>query len=289
MSKVKRKNHIIIGVCLAFLFIAACFNREFEVYAFHLSRNVGTYELKVITWNVHCPHGADNKRQETIAALILKEDANIILLNEFILDSCLVLDSIMRRHYPYKNDAGAMVMAGDICYSKIPLAESGRLLFNGFYNTLYSKINIGKDSVYIVGCHLDGNNYEGQIEIDDTVSLRRVKTFWGRYRRAQEKRKEHVHLLKKVIRESSLPMIVMGDMNDFQCSAPMDSLRDAGMKNAWWEGGLGYGATYHQGLLRLRIDHIYYNNRLKLESIKVIETKLSDHNPVVASFSLIKE
>ena len=156
----------------------------------------------------------------------------------------------------------------------------------GFRKTIYSKINVGTDSVYIVGCHLAGNNSEGQIEIDDTDSLQKVKTFWGRYRRAQEKRKGHAHLLKEIIWDSSLPMIVVGDMNDFQHSAPMDSLRDAGMKNAWWEGGFGYGTTYHEGLLRLRIDHIYYNDRLKLESVKIIETKLSDHNPLVAEFSL---
>ena len=81
----------------------------------------------------------------------------------------------------------------------------------------------------------------------------------------------------------------MGDMNDFNVSAPMDSLRDVGLKNAWWEAGLGYGTTYHDGWLRLRIDHILYSKELKLESIKVIETDLSDHNPIVAGFSMVKE
>ena len=79
-------------------------------------------------------------------------------------------------------------------------------------------------------------------------------------------------------------MIVMGDMNDFNHSAPMDSLRDAGMKNAWWEVGFGYGATYREGWLRLRIDHIYYNDKLKLKGVKVVETDLSDHNILVADF-----
>jgi len=79
----------------------------------------------------------------------------------------------------------------------------------------------------------------------------------------------------------------MGDMNDFSVSAPMDSLRDAGMKNAWWEGGFGYGATFKQGWMRLRIDHIYYNDQLELRNIKVVETDLSDHNMLVADFSLV--
>ena len=141
-----------------------------------------------------------------------------------------------------------------------------------------------KDSLYILGCHLVGNNSEGQIEINDADSLRRVKTFWEHYRNAQEKRKENAHFLKNTIQESALPMIVMGDMNDFNHSAPMDSLKDVGMRNAWWEGGFGYGATYHEGWLRLRIDHIYYNDKLKLKGVKVVETDLSDHNILVADF-----
>ena len=80
-------------------------------------------------------------------------------------------------------------------------------------------------------------------------------------------------------------MIVMGDMNDFNHFAPMDSLRDAGMKNAWWEGGFGYGATYHAGWLKLRIDHIYYNERLCLKNVKVVNTDLSDHNILLADFA----
>lgn len=172
---------------------------------------------------------------------------------------------------------------GDIFYSKRPLSESGK--FNAdFPNAIYSKLYLDNDSVYILGCHLVGNNNEGQIEIDDADSLRRVKTFGEYYRNAQEKRKENAHFLKKAIKESSLPMIVMGDMNDFNHSAPMDSLKDVGMRNAWWEGGFGYGATYHEGWLRLRIDHIYYNDKLKLKGVKVVETDLSDHNILVASF-----
>jgi endonuclease/exonuclease/phosphatase (EEP) superfamily protein YafD len=78
----------------------------------------------------------------------------------------------------------------------------------------------------------------------------------------------------------------MGDMNDFNRSAPLDTLTGGGLKDSWLEGGFGYGATFHKGWMRLRIDHILHSKELNLESIEVIETKLSDHNPVVAGFSL---
>ena len=263
-------------------------NEQYQVIALHGVNSEEDYQLRVLIWNIHGTECLNDGHQEAIAGLIVAQNAEVVLLNEFTMSSCLLIDSLMSIHYPYTNVARAKVKSGDIIYSKIPFAESGRFKVKGLRKTIYSKIIVGADTVYIVGCHLAGNNNEGQIEIDDTDSLRKVKNFWGRYRRAQEKRKEHARLLKEIIQNNSSPMIVMGDMNDFQHSAPMDSLRDAGMKNAWWEGGLGYGATYHQGLLRLRIDHIYCNNKLTLRNVKVVETNLSDHNIMTADLSIAK-
>lgn len=278
----KTKVLVFIGIFLLILGAAYYFNRKYEVIALSPLRDDGVHDFKVLTWNVHCPKGADNNRQREIADLILNEDVDFVQLNEYCLDSCSVIDSILSKHYPYKNDANAKVKAGDCFYSKTHLIESGQ--YREIFNCLFSKLFIGKDSLLIIGCHLPGNNHEGQIEIDEVDSLQRVKTFLGYYRNAQEKRIECAQFLKNTIHGNSLPMIVMGDMNDFNVSAPMDSLKDAGMKNAWWEGGLGYGATYHEGWLKLRIDHIYYNDKLKLKDVKVVETDLSDHNILIASF-----
>lgn len=280
------KTKFFIWLCLAFLIVAFYCNRKYELIAVNPWLGNKQHELKVMTWNIRCPRGADNMRQQEIAELILKEDADFVQLNEFTLDSCLVIDSLLSRFYPYKNVVNAKKKAGDVFYSKYQLFESGKL--RKVHNSLYSKLFVNKDSLFIIGCHLLGNNHEGQIEIDDADSLRRVRTFWSHYRNAREKRKEKARILKKAVLESTLPLIVMGDMNDFSASAPMDSLKDAGLKNAWWEGGFGYGATYHEGWLRLRIDHIYYNDKLRLEDVKVVKTDLSDHNILIADFSFAK-
>ena len=277
----KTKYKIAVA-CLLVLLVAFYFNGKYEVIAINPFLRAEKFDLKVMTWNVHCSEGTDIIRQIKIAELVLEEDADFVLLNEFNLNSCLVTDSLLSTLYPYRNDAGAKIKAGDIFYSKTQLVESG--WYKKVYNCIYSKLPIKKDSLFIIGCHLPGNNHEGQIEIDGADSLRRIKTFWGYYRNAREKRKEKAQFLKKIIQESTIPMIVMGDMNDFSFSAPLDTLSSCGLKNAWWEGGFGYGATYHEGWLRLRIDHIYYNDKLKLKDVKVVETDLSDHNILVADF-----
>lgn len=274
--------------CLFLLSIVIAFfweNNKYNIIALNICCNNNGGDIRVLTWNV-CGANIDSReKEEHIAQLVIAQNADLVQLNEFCLDSCSVIDSLLSKHYPYKEDENAHIYAGDIFYSKIPLAKSGYLTWR-VPNTIYSKICLEKDSLYIVGCHQIGNNHEGQIEINDADSLLKVKKFWDYYRNAQEKRKEKAHFLKMKILESSLSMIVMGDMNDFNHSSPMDSLKDAGMKNAWWEGGLGYGATYHEGWLRLRIDHIYYNDKLMLKGVKVIDTDLSDHNPLIADFSI---
>lgn len=281
MSKIKKLG---IFVLLIIVIVFSWLNIKYKAIAFHIYNANGERQFRVLTWNICGSSIEDKEKQEKIARLIIAQNADIVQLNEFGMNYFKVIDSIMSASYPYKEYIGAQVQAGDVLYSNKPIVESG-LLNTDISQVIYLKTYFGKDSLYLLGCHLSGNNREGKIEIDDADSLGRVKTFWHHYRNAQEKRKEHIHFLKNAILESSLPMIVMGDMNDFNHSAPMDSLKDAGMKNAWWEGGLGYGTTFHDGWLRLRIDHIYYNERLCLKNVKVVNTDLSDHNILLADFA----
>ncbi len=77
----------------------------------------------------------------------------------------------------------------------------------------------------------------------------------------------------------------MGDLNDVSGSYAVERIKKAGLKDAWWKGGFGYGATFHDKWLRLRLDHILYqNNKLKLQYVKVIDSDLSDHDALVAGF-----
>lgn len=278
-----------VFLLIVVIFVLLWVNVRYNVVALNFNNDNDESQFRVLTWNIHSPEKNDIERQKKIAKLIIEQNADFVQLNEFTLDNCLVIDSILSKHYAFKEDVKAKRHAGDIFYSRIPLIESGKYktgIKGKRARALKTKICVNGDTVFILGCHFTSNNYEGQIGMDDTDSLHRVNKFWERYQNAQENRKKNVSNMLKTILESRLPMILMGDLNDFNASEPMDSLKEAGMKNAWWEGGFGYGTTYHEGWLRLRIDHIYYNDRLKLESVKVIETKLSDHNPLVASFSL---
>ena len=84
-------------------------------------------------------------------------------------------------------------------------------------------------------------------------------------------------------------VIVAGDLNDWCGSTTLNTLMGEGenaLKDAWWEGGNGFGFTYHGWHLRLRLDHILYSDGLELQDVKVIDSDLSDHRPLVAKFKV---
>ncbi len=274
-------------IVVLWVIIVVWTNGKYGILAVHPFLGKWGGELRVLTWNVHRSSIVDNEQQVEMVKEVLEQNADLVQLNEFTMDSCLVLDSLLRLEYSYVEDYNAHFASGDIMYSKKQLFNSGQRMVaekgKSFANHEMT-IMCGKDSVYIVGVHLMGNN--------DSITNRLIKSerkeyynhFYHLYKERQEDRKSSAHYLKQWAKECPHAMIIMGDMNDFSVSAPMDSLRDAGMKNAWWEGGFGYGATFKQGWMRLRIDHIYYNDRLELKNVKVVETDLSDHKMLVADF-----
>lgn len=277
-----------IFAALLCVFVTAIFcNWHYELIAVHPFYGNDQYELKVMTWNVHCPNGADSKRQREIAELILKEDADFVLLNEYYQDSCQVMDSILKMRYPFTEECRSHRRSGDVFYSKREMTNSGYVgkTIKGKrkqIKTIKATIAIGYDSVQIFGIHLASNHYDGSTieeELQNDISS------YDRYKDAQKQRCFHAHWTKVASLKSEHPVIIMGDMNDFNRSAPLDTFTVNGFMDSWWEGGNGYGHTFHSGWMRLRIDHILHSDKLKLKGIKVIDTNLSDHNPVVAGFN----
>lgn len=282
------KGKIIICLCLALLIAVLYCNWKFEVVAINPCYGNEQCELKVMTWNIHCFEGADKKRQKEIANLILKVDADFVQLNEFNQDSCKVMDSLLREKYPFTEEYQSRRWPGDIFYSKRVMSNSGHVyipIVGKSIQTIKATIAVENDSVQLFGVHMRSNqNYSGIT--DKKKNRSNVITSYEQYRESQITRCFQADWTKVEVMKSNHPVIVMGDMNDFNQSKPLDILCSCGLVDSWWEGGNGYEATFHDGWMRLRIDHILHTDKLKLKSIKVIDTNLSDHNPVVAGFSI---
>lgn len=144
------------------------------------------------------------------------------------------------------------------------------------------------DSVTVFSCHLQSSGYS---------TIRRSmkeSDSWldgiGRYKEAitsaNKLRLWQAQNLRQVLDSigNDHPIIVAGDMNDFNRSESLTTIQGCNLHDAWWKGGRGLGFTYSGFGLHLRLDHILYNERLHLQQIEVGTSELSDHRPLIADF-----
>ena len=243
-----------------------------NLFAFNISADNAyrTPDLSVMCYNVKCRDSLYKDNQMEIAKLILRESPDVVFLCEFNLSGSEKLDSIMRQSREYKQYYRSK--SNCVFYSKYEIdsikgietqTSKGKSAKNNIVHVFYPK-----GIVTIVGCHLSSS---------------RKDIIGGIRNRALE-----ADSIYNALTDVKNPVIVMGDLNDISGSYTISRIKDIGLSDAWWEGGLGYGTTFHNGLLRLRLDHILYDkSRLKLNKIKVLESDLSDHNALMANFSFI--
>lgn len=79
------------------------------------------------------------------------------------------------------------------------------------------------------------------------------------------------------------PVVVGGDFNSEPESAVIRKLRDGGLRDAWTECGKGDGLTYPADQPRKRIDYVFLTGALRCSAADVIDTKISDHRPVLVT------
>jgi endonuclease/exonuclease/phosphatase family metal-dependent hydrolase len=105
--------------------------------------------------------------------------------------------------------------------------------------------------------------------------------------------------IKEFVRQEQGPVIVAGDLNSSDSSLVCATLRDAGLHDAFAEGGRGYGYSYGHFLLQhrlpwfrvswMRIDHIMMSSQSQCRLCWTGTAKASEHRPVIADLVLKTE
>lgn len=134
-----------------------------------------------------------------------------------------------------------------------------------------------------------------------------LSLYWRNYNVGKRIRDYEAENVRRFIDEArtstssgTTPVIVAGDLNDWCGSDCLETLMGTSkgfnwfqkvsegfngeLKDAWWEGGNGFGWTYFGWNLRLRLDHILYSDELELVDVEVINSDISDHKPLMAKF-----
>ena len=258
--------------------IAACLllNWYSETIALRPFFGQGDGQIKVMTFNVNSPGTDFEKKKSEIIAQIEAEDPDFLYLPELGTAGNEVHERL-KAVYPYTNATVHLRDDGvEPFYSKWPIDTIIDLSNPHAYHSIY-RIQVSKetDTIAIYCCHLSSNL------LDFSPNK------WDALQKGYEERAQEADILYDALAREPYPAIVMGDMNDISGSYTLRRIEAAGLADAWWKGGFGYGTTYHDHGLRLRLDHILYDeDRLTLTDVKVIDTDASDHNALVGGFRI---
>jgi endonuclease/exonuclease/phosphatase family metal-dependent hydrolase len=83
--------------------------------------------------------------------------------------------------------------------------------------------------------------------------------------------------------ESGVPVAVGGDFNAEPGSEVHKRILAAGLRDSWLECGTGDGFTYPADAPVKRIDYLFLTGSLRCTSARVIDTRISDHRPLLVT------
>lgn len=270
----------------AALLVALAFvvNWCFRLIPLSVLNNRKAESIRVMIFNI------DGSRQDSlsiksIAQVILHENADFVFVGEDFQNIVRELQNELTDVYPYTTNK--FRGSAHYLYSKTPIGTYERLGTDMTSYLFHYTISCGSDSLHFYGCHLASNNYTEQndyVHPDSLTESNEVIQYLKDISNASGRRSKEVDVLLDAVKYNHGNAIILGDFNDISGSVPLNKIERAGFTDAWWKGGNGYGTTIHHPL-PYRIDHIFYNEGLKLKSIRKVDSHgLSDHDALVAEF-----
>ena len=255
-----------------------------------MSYNVKTFDL--YNWN-------QNEASKN-AMLDVIEEANphILCLQEFYTDDTKSFNILERLNstYPYIHFQKTLTLDkymhwGIATFSKFPIISEDVIQFsNSRHNlSIASDIRIGEDTIRIYNAHLQSihlgkDEYESVQNLRDNRGKFPFGKFYNKLKDAFIKRAFQTDILNEHIRGSSLKRIICADFNDSPNSHTYRIL-SKGFTDSFKSAGCGLGGTYAGPFPSFRIDFIFVDEKLNVKSHRVIDNAISDHYPIVCSFT----
>lgn len=306
-------------ISLAIVTLCIVLNTQMEVFsvANPFVDNDASNDVIVMTYNMHAlGKYMDENREEPdgILNFILRQNADVIALQEYDSIRCQVLQKKLLKEFPYhKSMPRYKFMGGNAVFSKfeilsckygvlddsekdVKILDENRCVreVNPERLIMLLEFNVKGKKVRLANCHFESNNIDERIILDgDSLKwYQMLPIFHHEIVRSIALRNAEARLLNSWVRQSidDEPTIVCGDLNDFCGSQTLRTLQNGiKLKDAWWNGGFGYGATYRgHKFMHFRLDHILYNRKLQLQKVRVAAQDFSDHDALVAGFRLLQ-
>lgn len=313
-----RRRHIVLLISLVAIIGALCLlNNRNKLPAFNTASEWDNLEktVSIMTFNIAAYDSASFplSKQEELLELIKHEKPDILCFQEMSFETLGMIKPQLDSIYgPCEVLRGDDQMWRLMFYSHLPLRNFRRHKCEGEFDTTdlteeenlmieQSQKQMGVMStefevepgkwVTVFSGHLRSSAYStarrsmaGDASWFEGISLYKRNYEVGK--RIRDYEAENVRRFVNDARKDGMPVIVAGDLNDWCGSDCLNTLMGKDLKDAWQEGGRGLGWTYFGWHLRLRLDHILYSDELELVDVKVIDSDLSDHKPLVTRFKV---
>jgi endonuclease/exonuclease/phosphatase family metal-dependent hydrolase len=304
----------LIGIVLTWNFIQSTFALNFkEEY-----KEAG---IKLMTWNVKnfdlYNWTQNEKTREQMMALIRKENPDVLCLQEFYSNNQLfknvefIRDTLGYKYFffPPSIELNKLPKTklqktlwhqgilnqqwGVATFSKFPITDTGRITFNNSFanNCIYTDLDMHGISmrlynVHFQSMHLGYKDYATLDSLEETrsASWKSLENILRKVKHAFAKRSEQSNAVAEHINGFHGMEALCGDFNDVPVSYTYNTAT-GNLKDAFVEKSKGFGATFANRFSIFRIDYTLFDERIKINSYKTVRKKLSDHYPVVTTFS----
>jgi len=247
--------------------------------------------LKVVSYNVGLfaqgPSSMDRKAlADSLSTWLLKQNADLICLQEVFLPLGSSIDSWFLHHFPgYKAHyyvlTGENGHFGNVILSRRSTTDKGKINFEKSTNmAIWADVRLDSGTVRVYNCHFESYN----------ISLSGLVTKSGAMEDTERKMRRSIIERPRQVAEvihgmDSAPVrsLAVGDFNDTPVSYTYFRLL-RGHKDSFVKAGQGFGATYRSLWPLLRIDYILYPPELEAVSYEIPHVRYSDHYPVIATY-----
>lgn len=163
----------------------------------------------------------------------------------------------------------------------IPLIDKGK--------SVYADVIIKGKRIRFVNVYLEPFQlHKSMVKPTDDLEENgtKAKSLVRRFMPVFKKHEEQVQILKSFIEKSPYPVILAGDFNSVPNSYEYYTISGV-LKDCFLESGKGFGTSFHDYKIPIRIDYVFSSENLKSTYYQVDRSqKLSDHYPVLVKFSL---
>jgi endonuclease/exonuclease/phosphatase family metal-dependent hydrolase len=221
-----------------------------------------------------------------IAEFVTEKNPDILCVQEYS-----NLEKTQFSNYKYKHvfKEGKNIIVGNSIFSKYKIIDKGVINFpNSTNNAVYADIIKDKDTLRIYSMHLQSIKISTDIEEEEIQKMNESKTkyIFRKISSAFTKQQEQALLLKQHYTDCKYKKIICGDMNNSAFSFVYRTIKGS-MQDAFESNGEGFGKTYNFKYYPARIDYIFADKNIQINSFETLNDFYnSDHFPLISRLEI---